>query len=266
MIDRPKIDQHALDLINGGIDAELSNAEQEELARLLAESSDALQTSAELNSIVERIEGVPEVEPPRYLQESIERQIRLPVQSAVPVAKQNFFGAWFSAKWLRTGFALAAGVVLTVGVYEMGSGPISEKDATKLVGTVVKNQVSGQRSVLLDRIDISNDRLNGLVELREKDGLFTLDVQLKSDGPIEVLVNFAERGMDFEGITRKQDRNDKVIVADGSVNVASSGEQSYTLNMRRKPDALEQQLMPLKLGFYANNVLVHEAELNISRQ
>jgi hypothetical protein len=90
-------------------------------------------------------------------------------------------------------------------------------------------------------------------------------VQLRSDGPTEVVVNFAGRGMSFEGVTRRQDRNDKVTVGDGSINVAGSGEQSYTLNIRRNTDTLKKQLTPLELGFYANNVLVHEAELNISR-
>ena len=264
MKNQPNIDQCALDLINGGIDAELSSAEQEILASLLAESSDALKISNELNSIVEFIEGAPEIESPEYLQESIERQIRLPAQDAAPRGKQGVFGNWLSANWVRTGFAFAAGVALTVGVFEMGSQPISEQDATKLVGTVVKNQGTVQGK-LLDRINISDDRMNGLVELREKDGLFTLDVRLRSDGSTEVVVNFAGRGMSFEGVTRRQDRNDKVTVGDGSVNVAGSGEQSYTLNIRRNTDTLKKQLTPLELGFYANNVLVHEAELNISR-
>lgn len=265
MIDQANIDQRTLDLINGGIDAELSAAEQKDLAQLLAGSSEAREISDELNSIVERIESVPEVEPPRYLQESIERQIRLPGQSAAAAAKQSFFGTWLSANWLRTGFALAAGVVLTVGVYEMGSGPISKEDSTKLVGTVVKSQLTDQ-SVLLDRISISDDRLTGLVEMREKDGLFTLDVQLKSEGPTQVVVKFADRGFAFEGITRTQDRNDTVIVKDGSVNITSNGEQSYRLNLRHNADTLEQKLKPLELSLYTDNVLVQETELNVSRQ
>ena len=265
MIDQQNIDQRTLDLINGGIDAELSTAEQEDLVSLLAGSSEARKINDELHSIADIIEAVPEVEPPQYLQDSIERQIRLPVQSAAPAAKQGFFGNWLAANWLRTGFALAAGVVLTVGVYEMGSGPISEQDATKLVGTVVKNQVAGQ-GVLLDRINISNDGLNALVEVHEKDGLFTLDVQINSDGPTEVVVDFAGRGFDFEGITRKQNRNGAVVVEGGSVNVASSGEQSYTLSLRRNTDSLEQKFTPLALGIFSENVLIHEAELKVSAQ
>lgn len=265
MKDQATIEQRTLDLISSGVDGELDTVEQEELARVLTESSEAREFNAELNAIVERIEGIPEVEPPQYLQESIERQIRLSPGSTGRGVRQGFLDTWLSARWLRTGFALAAGVVLTVGVYEIGSGPISEQDSTKIVGTVVKNQAVGQ-GVLLDRINISNDRLNGLVEAREKDGLFTLDVQIKSDGPTQVVVNFARRGFDFESITQKQDRNDTVVVEGGSVNVSSNGEQRYTLSLRRNTDTLEQKLKPLELSFYADSTLVHEAELNILRQ
>ena len=156
------INQHALDLLNGGIDAELGITEQEELARLLAESGEAREINEELKSFAQLMGELPDLEPPEYLQESIESQIRLPAQNKAPGDKQGFAGTWLSANWLRTGFALAAGVVLTVGVYEMGSEPITEQDATNLVGTVIKNQVVDQGE-LLDRIDISNDLLNGFV-------------------------------------------------------------------------------------------------------
>ena len=265
MTGQHNIDQRAWELLNGGVDGELSAAEQEELLKLLAESGEAREINKELKSLAKLMAEVPECDPPQYLQESIERQIRLPVEDVGPEKTRGFFGTWLSANWLRTGFALAAGVVLTVGVYEMGSEPITDMDASNLVGTVVKTQVTAQ-GLLLDRINISNDRLNGQVEVREKDGLFTLNVQLKSEGPTEVVVSFAGRGLDFEGITRRQDRNDTVIVEDGSVNVTSSGDQSYTLNLRRNKDTLEQNLTPLELGFYADKVLVREAELNVSRQ
>ena len=52
---------------------------------------------------LERMAELPELEPPKYLQESIERQIRLPLQGRASGVKQGFFGNWLSANWLRTG-------------------------------------------------------------------------------------------------------------------------------------------------------------------
>ncbi len=265
MNEQKHIDQHAEDLLNGGIDDVLSAAERDELNSLLAGSTQLRDLNEELKTFTGLLDGLQEVEPPPYLQESIERQIRLPVQSNQHEEKQGFFGTWLPAHWLRTGFAIAAGVVLTVGIYEVGSGPMTAEDATKLVGTVAKTQAADQGE-LLDSIHIFTDTLSGRVELRKKDDLFTLDVQLNSDGPTQVVVDYAGRGLEFEGITRMQDQNDAVSIVDGSVNVASSGEKRYTLNLRRTTNSEGREIAPLELEFFANNTLVHEARLSVSQQ
>lgn len=262
MSEHRNIDQHTLDLLNGGVDGELSPSEQEELDLLLAGSEEVRDISGELETFSRLLDELPELEPPAHLQESIERQVRLPVPNEE--TSQGIFGTWLSAHWLRTGFALAAGIVLTVGVYEMGSGPISDRDAGNLSGTVVKSQSPGQDE-LLDSIHIFTETLNGQVELRRNDDLFTLDVKLASDGPTGVNVDFAGRGLDFEGIVRVQDSNDVVSVADGTIKVASSGEQHYSLKLRRNSSAADQEFTPLELEFFANEALVHEAELSIPR-
>jgi hypothetical protein len=262
MSEQNRIDQHTLDLLNGGIDGELSPVEQQELDVLLAGSEEVRDIRDELEAFSRLLEDTPEIEPPAYLQESIEKQIRLPV----PGEEKNLgvFSAWFSAHWLRTGFALAAGIFLTVGVYEMGSGPTNTMDSNKMVGTVVKSQSPGQGK-LLDSVHVVTDTLNGQVELRRNDDLFTLDVKLVSDGPTGVEVNFADRGLDFEGITRVQESNDVVSVVDGTIKVASSGEQHYSLKLRRTAGTADQQSIPLDLEFFANETLVHQAELSIPR-
>jgi hypothetical protein len=264
MSEHKHIDQHVRELLNGGVDGVLSAAEQDELNSLLAGSAQLRDLDEELKTFTGLLDGLQEVEPPPYLQESIERQIRLPVQSNQHEEKQGFLGTWLPAHWLRTGFALAAGAVLTVGIYEMGSGPMTTEDASKLVGTVVKSQAADQGE-LLDSIHVFTNTLNGRIELRNKDDLFTLDVQLNSDGPTQVILDFAGRGLEYEGITRMQDQMDAVTIVDGSVNVTSSGEKRYTLNLRRTKNSEGQEVAPLGLDFFANNMLVHEAELSITQ-
>jgi hypothetical protein len=261
-IDQAHIDQQVQDLLQGGIDGELSTSEQNELDRLLAGSDEVYVLHEELKAFTRLLEEIPEREPPEYLQSAIEMQVSLPVQSGSHREKQVFFGSWLTAHWLRTGLALAAGVVLTVGVYEMGSEPVTARDAASMVGTVVKNRTTDQGE-LLDSVQVLTDRLNGLVVLRNKNELFTLDVELTSDGPVEVVVSFAEHGLEFEGFTRKPDPEDVISVADGFVNVASSGERHYTLKLRRASDG--KKVAALKLEFFVNNSLVQQAELSVSR-
>jgi hypothetical protein len=131
------IDEHTQDLLNGGVDGELNTAEQAELDGLLAESTSLHDQSKELKSLAGLLDNLPEVEPPTYLQESIERQIRLPTRSSRQEEIKGVFATWLPAQWMRTGFALAAGAVLTIGIYEMGASPMSAEDVSNLSGTIV---------------------------------------------------------------------------------------------------------------------------------
>jgi hypothetical protein len=204
------------------------------------------------------------LDPPEYLQDSIERQVRLPVQGHAGSKKPGFWGnGWLSANLLRTGFALAAGVVLTVGVYEMGSEPMSPRDSTSMVGTMANRGPADQPGALLDSIQLNTAKLNGLVELRNKDDLFTLDLQLSSDEPTEVVINFADRGLEFDGVIGEQYHDDSVSVVDGSVHLASKGEQHYTVRFRRTSAA--EQVAPLDVNFFASNDLILQAKLVISK-
>lgn len=265
MNEQIQLNQRTQDLLDGGIDGELSTAEQQELDLLLAGSDKLRDLNEELKEFTRLLDELPEREPPRYLQSAIERQVRLPMQSNRHEEKRGFFGTWLPAHWLGTGFALAAGAVLTVGVYEMGSEPITAEDAVNLVGTVVNSQAVDQGE-LLDSIYISTNTLSGLVELRNKNDLVTLNVQLNSDGPTQLIVNFAGRGLEFEGITRNQDRKDVVSIENGSINIASSGEQHFKLKLKRTVEKQGQEIAPLKLEFFSNDTLVHKAELNVSQQ
>ena len=257
------IDQHILDLLNGSIDGEISATEQDELDSLLASSPVVRSLNDELRAVTRILDELPELEPPQYLQETIEKQVRLPVQSQADTGKPGFFDGWLNANWLRTGAALAAGLVLTVGVYEMGSEPITTGDSTSMVGTMVKRGQTDQQGALLDSIHLDTEELKGLVELRNKDNLFTLEVQLSSDGPAELVVNFGGRGLEFEGVSRSQEPLDTVSVVDGSIHLASSGEQHFTLNLRHTEET--RKAAPLELEVFANSKLIQQARLKVSQ-
>ena len=259
--DKHHYDQHVIDLLNGSIDGELNSKEQAELDQLMAGSEKVRDLCDELRAIGGLLDQAPEHEPPEYLQSVIEKQIRLPVADKSPDGKRGIVSNWLHANWIRTGFALAAGVVLTVGVYEMGNEPITGQDSASLVGTVVKNPASIQGE-LLSTILLEKDTLNGHVELRSQDELFVLDLRLSSVEPSEVVVNFAGRGLIFEDITPKQDTDGAIKATDGSITVASHGEQHYTMRFRRTSESVK--VGPLELEFFNNNKKVHEAELNVS--
>lgn len=258
------LDERIQQLLNSSIDGEINVADQEELERLLATSQSVRDQNDELRAVTRILDELPEIDPPQYLQDTIEKQVRLPVQDTGAGEKSGYFGSWLNANWLRTGFALAAGVVLTIGVYEMGSGPIPAGDTASMSGTMASNGVMDQQGVLLDSVHLDSELLTGQVELRNNNDLFTLDVQLKSAEPSEVVINFAGSGLEFDGVSSQQGRTDAVSMVDGSIHLASNGKQHYKLNLRRAAGA--DHLTPLELQFFANSQLIQQNEMSTSKR
>ncbi len=256
------VEQHIRDLLNANIDGEISAAEKDELERLLAGSESVRNLDKELRTITELLNALPVIEPPKYLQGAIERRVRLPAGNGQR-EKPGILGPWLDSPRLRTGLALAAAVVLSFSVYEMGSRPITPGDAEKMSGTMVKKGTHSLQGKILDSVHVDTAQLNGLVELRKKDDLFTLDVKLNSEGPVELVVDYAGRGLDFDGAAPMQDPNDAVSVRDGAIHLASSGDKQFTVTFRRISDL--QTNDPIVLNFLARDQLVKQAELNISR-
>jgi hypothetical protein len=128
---------------------------------------------------------------------------------------------------------------------------------------MVKKGQTSQQGTILDSVHLDTAQFSGLVELRNMDDVFTLDVQLNSEDPVEVVVDIAGRGLVFDGAAHAQDSNDAISVRDGSIHIASNGENRFTVKLRRTSDL--QQIEPIELDFFAKNQLVKKAELNISR-
>jgi hypothetical protein len=259
---QPAIDQRTFELLNAAIDGELGPAEEAELNSLLAESAELRDFVDDHRSFIRLLNDVPERAPPAYLQEAIERQIRLPIQSESQTTLKTLAGSFNPKNWLRTGLALAAGVVMTVGVYQMGSGPMTNDDAANLTGTIIEKPYAEQGE-LLDSVYIYTDTLRGAVELRSQGDLFSLDVDVKSDGLSRVIVNIAGRGLEFEGIAEGQNFDNDVTVRDGAINIVSEGAQRYSLLLRQV--AASGPATPLELEFFANDRLVQAAILGKSR-
>jgi len=256
------VDQHVQDLINASIDGEISAAEQRELDFQLDSSESVRHLDEQLRTTAKLLDELPVIEPPPYLQSSIERQVRLPADGAKR-RNPRVPGQWLGSQWLRTGLALAAGVVLTVGVYEMGSRPIPTGDVENLSGTMVKKAATDQQGKLLDSILLDTEQFSGLVELRNQDDVFTLDVHLNSVDPVEVVMDIDGRGLNFDGATHTQDPEDAISVRDGAIHLASSGGNHFTVKLKGTSDLQHDE--PIELDFFVKDQLVKKAELTFTR-
>ena len=260
-IDRPQVDQAVIDLLNGSIDGVLNDSKQQSLDNILTNSKHARDLYDELRTVARVMDEAPELDPPEHLQSSIERQVRLPVTKSRHSNSSGILGSWLSAQWFRTGFALTLGAVITVGVYQMGSGPVTTQDEQSMVGTVVETP-SLDQPVLLGSIKLQNTQLNGQVELTSSNKLITLDVRLHSQLPSELVIYFDDRGLEFEGMNSNRQQQDIVSASGDSVKVTSSGPQSYTLSFRRVSSS--HVISPLAFEFFAGNLLIHKEEVSVS--
>jgi len=256
-IESIQFDPQVLDLLNGSIDGELSTMEQAKLDKLLTDSAALRELNEELQALTDILEGLPEREPPGYLHTTITSQVRLPLPGGLQGQKPGFF----SVPWVRTGLAVAAGLVLTVGIYQTGMETLSPEEASSMTGTIVKN-VQGQ---LLDSTGFNTELMNGKAELRIKDGLLFVDVHFNSDGIAIVKLDLSGQNLEYAGIDGLKSQAADVAVANGSISVTSSGPQHYELLLRRTVEFNGNSPTPLEVEFFAGNVLVHEAELSESR-
>ena len=260
------VDQRTLDLLNRSLDGELSTAEQAELDELLAGSAELRVMNEELKALAGILDGAPEREPPEFLHNVIMSRVtasqgRPDLAESPKSSKPGLFSGWLSAPWARTGLAVAAGLVLTLGIYRTGSENLSPEDATSMTGTIVKDM----NGTLLDSTRFDTKLMNGKAELRHKSGFLLIDVYLEANGMAVVNLGFSGQGLEYAGINGLQGQAGDVVAANGSVSVNSSGQQHYELLLKHTAEFQKGSPTPLALEFFADDVLVHEAELGGSR-
>jgi len=256
MKDYPNIDERTWALLNGQVDGELSDNEQQELVALLANSKELQAIHAELTGLRDCLQQVPEKLPPAYLHNAIISTVRLESTGAT---RRNF-SSWLTEHWLGPAFALTAGILLTVGVYETNPNAINVSDRAKMTGTIV-NASSAIKGELLDRIQVGTNSISGTAELRRSGRDFLVDVQVDSELPAKFTLGYAANGLEFMGITSSKNPVEDVTIDQKQVTVEGEGQQHYTLILRNPGDQLAANAAPLIVGLSVESGKPHLAEL-----
>ena len=169
------LENRTLELINADLDGELGPEEAAELDALLESSSESRKMRSELLKLTNILDGLPQLTPPADLSEQILQQIKLPRRTA----KQLLGNLFASFQPAAAGLAFAAGLLLTVGVYELSPRNASVGDLASMVGTMVAdNESSATRQI--DSFSIEQSGLSGSVNLRESKGVLLLEFDLDS--------------------------------------------------------------------------------------
>ena len=263
MNDHSNINERAWALLNGELDGELSGAEQQELDALLAASEELRTVQAELHGMKDCLQQVPDKEPPDYLHNTITSTVRLPVD--VSEKSTNGISSWLSRSWVAPAFALTAGVLLTVGIYESNFESYDVSDTAGMSGTIL-NSNGDSKSQVIDHFEIEKAELYGTAKLRKSGQNYLVDVRVDTDLPAMLTVNYIDNDLKFMGVVSITSPVEGVMVSDQKVTVEGKGDQQYTLMFANPEGQLAANSDPLIMGWSINYAVPIEAELQVVKK
>lgn len=204
------IAQHIVDLINADIDGEIGVVERRELDGILATDSEAQAFHSELSLICEAMDSAEAVTPPTYLKHTILEMTGPKSSKAKSVVSGRRF---LSAPALRLAGAFAAGVVLALGLLssDMASRNTFD-DVTGLVGTMSHRgaDLSAKNSIY-----ISRNEINGTVTIYRSGQILIVDFDLSSHVPIDIVAEFPDGGVWFNGFAQLESSGTSVAAEPG---------------------------------------------------
>lgn len=222
------LEERIIQMINADLDGELGQAEKQELDAILESSAEARSMRAELLKLTNLLDSVPEVAPPLALSEQILNKLAsTPDKSAFSLA-----GLFPSFQPATAGLAFAAGLLLTVGFYELAPRHGSSVDTAGMVGTMVAGQ-QDQRAIQRDSLSFDQAGVSGKVSLQQSGGFLVLSFDLDSEQTTEIEVLLAEAGLSFGGIAHAPrtgaTTDESFEVSGGDLRVVNKGRQAFTV-------------------------------------
>ena len=247
------------ELINGRIDGTLSPEDVRELESRLAGDAAARSLLEELGKLCADLDEVDAVEPPGDLHSQVLSRIGKG-ESAPPAVDEaawmRTFSSWLAFPPVRYAMSFGAGMLLTYVL--ISSGRIDQQtfdDVTSLVGTISGESRNGP--AVTERISISLADLTGTVNVRQEGSLFVLDFNLTSPAETEVVAEFDNRDVWFNGFAQLESRGTSIDAGEGRFSLRIQGQRRYAVYMRRAGNSDAN----LTLAFRTSGRTIYERQL-----
>jgi hypothetical protein len=254
------IDPKYIDLMNAEIDGEISAEDRARLENYLAQDPAARALREELAGLCTALDAVEFIEPPAHLKHAVLDTITR--QNATAPASTG--GGWqlalstfFTGGVARYALAFATGAILTYTF--INSDQISRQafdDVTGLVGTISEPDFSAEMSSE-HSIDLTLTEIAGSVKLHRAGSILILDFDLVSQDPIEIVADFNDLDIWFNGFAQLESEGTSIAAETGQVTVRMAGQRRYAVylyNAGQGPTTID-------LRFYSGGILIHEDEL-----
>jgi hypothetical protein len=247
------LEEHAIELINAGVDGELSDARQQELKTLLDDSEEARNYYSEVEQLADTLNRLPALELPVEIHGKIVDGIDLPARSS----RASIFRFGEMPSFLRYGMATAVVLLLAVGLYGNREELAAPGDVADMVGTITRGGPHTNIKVL-DTFSFERKGASAQISLEERNGSYLLDVRMDADRTLEFHADFSGDSLGFEAFAQMQSHLDSMHFADNSIRVTGTGEQRFVVMLRREADATAYSKTGIRLNFSSEGDLIQE--------
>jgi hypothetical protein len=212
------------ELIQQEIDGANSEVEQARLREYLKTNPDAEQLHADLKQLNAILAGVEDVPLPDGLRQRLLQFVPRP-QPAQSSSRQAGSGRVI----LRYGYALAAGLVLGVGLHAWMADRGSAVRLPDVSGTMAP---SASESPVLEEFSIAEASLRGAVHVRRWEAGFSVVLDLDSTEKVDVALAYEGEALAVSGLAVAEGEFLPLAARTGRLEWTHEGQDEYTVQLR----------------------------------
>lgn len=238
------------ELIHAEIDGLISESDRSELRQALKEYPEARELHSDMIRIAGAIDRVDQAEPPEGLRQSILDTIASRANLAWVRPKRPHR----TAALLKYSAALAAGLVLGLVVAPLLNLPAGSLNPSEMGGSMIPEASPRGAHAELTAIGVQ-----GTVRLDRADGQAVVNLELETQGLVEIILGYDAASTSLAGLTRDGGEFESIEASVGRVALEGSGTLSVSVAFDRwEPGAVEVFVTVIYSG-----KTVHEGKLSL---
>ena len=250
--------ERLMELISAEADEALTDTEQAELERLLAEYPEGRRYRADLARLESVLGEAAEPEIPVTLRASImSRAVR---GARPPATRRAGLRMPGPLPVLRYGLAGAAGMLLAVAWFGNQPAHNGAPNLDELVGTITSHR-SRAGAEELGAYRLRTQGVESDVRLLRRDGALLLDIRIAADRPIDLRVNLAGAGVRLDAVAQDEGPVDFIQFADEELHVRGLGERRLIAVLHRTDDKVVAGGGRIELDYSSGGKLLQQGSL-----
>ena len=252
------LDESHDELIQCEIDGEASEQEVAALRDYVAANADARSRQVELKRLAEMLNRAEPINPPTDLAKSV--LAALPPQRHAPARVLRPRTGLARFPILKYGYALAAGLILGLGLHQFLFNHPSTLPATDVSGSMLP-RIPASSSGPADQLPLNPDGVSGSVSIRVSGSVAPLEFDLDSQKPVQFEVRFDRAQVEFKGFNQQINKVDSFAAVPGRINVQCEGKQRFTVLLANS----KSRDADLNIGVFISGKLVQSGNLRLPK-